>query len=284
MMLRPAAETALARSTTGVPRDRTEVCGLRFDNLTLTEAVEQIDELVRTGHGAYVVTPNVDHVIRANRDPAYASIVRQADLVLADGQPVLWAAWLAGTSLKARVAGSDLFPLLCGHAAATGLRVFFLGGAPGAAAAAARMLERQYPGLNVSGIHCPPFGFERDRELQLATVRAVQSAHPDIVFVGLGSPKQERWIVEHMHEYGPAVSIGVGISFSFAAGHIKRAPRWMRRCGLEWLHRLWREPRRLWKRYLIDGLCFLPLLVGSLVSRVRARPAPFTYEPMRIDE
>lgn len=256
---------ALIPPKLGAP-ERIDVCGVRFDNVDLTEAIDRIDDLVRARRPAYVVTPNVDHVVRARNDASYARIVERADLVLADGQPIVWAARLLGTPLKSRVAGSDLFPQVCAHAGAAGLRVCFLGGSPGAAQAAADVLKRRFRDLNVVGVHCPPFGFEYDAGLRLAAVEAVRAVRPDIVFVGLGSPKQERWIVDNMYEYGPSVSIGVGISFSFTAGLVKRAPPWMRRGGLEWLHRLCQEPRRLWKRYLVGGLQFAPILLRHLLT------------------
>lgn len=249
------------------PGDEVVLAGARFANVTLAEALLRIDELVARRQAALVVTPNVDHVIRMRRDPSYAELVQRAQLVLADGQPIVWLARLAGRPLKQRVAGSDLFPLLCAHAARQGHRVFFLGGDPGAAEAAKAVLLERHPDLQVVGTHCPPMGFDREPAALRAAVAAVRAAQPDIVFVGLGSPKQERWIAAHQHEYGPAVSIGVGISFSFVAGHVRRAPRWMQRAGLEWLHRVCMEPRRLWKRYFVDGWAFLPIVWQEVFRR-----------------
>lgn len=248
------------------------VGGVRIDAVSMPEALDRIEALVTAGRSAYVVTPNVDHIIRAQSDREYARIVRDADLVLADGQPLVWASMLRGTPLPGRVAGSDLFPLLCERAAARGWRVFFLGGAPGAAETARAVLKQQHPNLDVRGVYCPPMGFERDPLELRKTVEAVRAAAPQILFVGLGSPKQERWIVQHQAEYGPAVSLGIGVSFSFVAGDVRRAPRWMQRCGLEWLHRLVQEPGRLWKRYLVNGWRFLPIVARDLWGR--SPPAP----------
>jgi N-acetylglucosaminyldiphosphoundecaprenol N-acetyl-beta-D-mannosaminyltransferase len=248
----------------------------------MAEAIERIDTLVRSKRAAIVVTPNVDHVIRAQKDQAYAELVRGADLVLADGQPIVWVSRLVGTPLKERVAGSDLFPRLCGFAAEKGYRVFFFGGDPGAAEGARDVLQQRYPGLRVVGTCYPPYGFETDPTENRKSIEAIWAARPDILFVGLGSPKQERWIAAHMHEYGPAVSIGVGISFSFVAGHVRRAPRWMRRAGLEWLHRLWMEPRRLWKRYLVRGWAFLPVLFQSIRASMLARTSGARFRRMTV--
>lgn len=238
---------------------------LWFDRVTMEEAIGRIDELVRARRRSYVVTPNVDHLVRARQDAEYAAIVDRADLVLADGQPLVWLSRLVGAALPERVAGSDLFPRLCGHAATRGWRVFFLGGDPGAAEAARDVLTARHPNLNVVGTHCPPVGFERDPAARQAALAAVRAAEADIVFVGLGSPKQERWIVAHLSEYGPAVSIGVGISFSFTAGRVRRAPRWVQRLGLEWLHRVCQEPRRLAGRYFVRGWGFVPIAVADIV-------------------
>ncbi len=248
---------------------------MQFDNVTMDGAVAHVAHLVARGQPAYVVTPNVDHVVRASRDPAYANLVAGAALVLADGQPIVWASRLLGRPLKERVPGSDLLPRLCAFAAERGLRVFLLGGAPGrdggpcAAEAARDVLVRRHPGLQVVGIHCPPYGFEADAALRERAVEIVRDARPQIVFVGLGSPKQEQWIAANQERYGPAVSFGVGISFSFVAGHVRRAPRWMQRIGLEWLHRLMQEPGRLWRRYLVQGWTFLPLVLRGIARRRR---------------
>jgi N-acetylglucosaminyldiphosphoundecaprenol N-acetyl-beta-D-mannosaminyltransferase len=235
--------------------------GVAFDNVTMAEAIDRIGGLIERGRPAMVVTPNVDHLLRLQRDREYAGIVARADLVLVDGQPIVWASRLLGRPLKQRVPGSDLFPQLCARAAERGYRVYFLGGDPGAAEAARRVLVTRHAGLQIVGVHCPPYGFESSPDLDRAAVEAVRSAAPDILFVGLGSPKQEKWIAGHMDECGARVSIGIGVSFSFVAGHVKRAPVWLQRMGLEWLHRCLAEPGRLWKRYLLRGPAFIPLVL-----------------------
>lgn len=260
-----------------VTNTHVRVClgNIQFDNVNMAEAIERIHELIDSKTPAIVVTPNVDHVVRAQKDRAYADLVRSADLVLADGQPIIWVSRLLGTRLKERVAGSDLFPRLCGFAAQRGYRVFFFGGDPGAAEAARDVLQQRFPTLRVVGTYCPPYGFENDIVENRKAIETIGAARPDILFVGLGSPKQERWIRAHMHEYGPTVNIGVGISFSFVAGHVRRAPRWMQRAGLEWFHRLCMEPRRLWKRYLLAGWSFLPVAARTMyAARCGRKPAP----------
>ncbi len=243
--------------------------GVRFDNVTMEEAIERIEELVACGVPSLVVTPNVDHLVRLQDDGAYRGIVEEAALVLVDGQPIVWASRLLGRRLKERVAGSDLMPRLCERAAERGYRVFFLGGEDGTAVEASRRLCELYPGLEVAGTHCPPHGFELCANENRRIAEKMRAAGADIVFVGLGSPKQEKWIAEHMGEYGAPVSIGVGIAFSFVAGRVKRAPVAMRRMGLEWLYRLYKEPRRLWRRYLVRGTRFAPIVMREFFGRRR---------------
>jgi N-acetylglucosaminyldiphosphoundecaprenol N-acetyl-beta-D-mannosaminyltransferase len=247
------------------------VGGVAFDSVDLAGAVRRVEELIAARRPALVVTPNVDHLVRSRRDPEYADLVRRAALVLADGQPVVWAARLLGRPLPARVAGSDLLPALCARAAETGWRVFFLGGDYGVAERAREVLVARHPGLRIVGTYCPPMGFERSPLELHQAVGAVRAVRPELVFVGLGSPKQERFIAAHMHEYGPAVSIGIGISFSFVAGEVCRAPRWVQQLGLEWAHRLCQEPRRLWRRYLVNGWGLLPILAGDFWTTHVAR-------------
>jgi N-acetylglucosaminyldiphosphoundecaprenol N-acetyl-beta-D-mannosaminyltransferase len=263
-LLRSARAKEPATRGLAESRSLVRIGGVDFDNVTMDEALERIGELIELRRPALVVTPNVDHVVRVQHDPQYAAIVRRADLVLPDGQPLVWLSRLLGEPLKERVAGSDLFPRLCGYAAERGWRVFLLGGAPGAAERARDVLVRRHPALQVVGTHCPPIGFDTDPAECERTLASVVAVRPQLVFVGLGSPKQERWIVRNMLRYQPAVSIGVGISFSFVAGDVKRAPRWMQRRGLEWLHRVYQEPRRLAGRYFLRGWRFLPLACINL--------------------
>lgn len=257
------------------PRRNSKVyfAGIAFDNLRMEDVIDRIDEMVRTGMPRMVVTANVDHLLRIQHDRYYASVVAQADMILADGQPIVWATRLLGSPLKERVPGSDLFPRLCEHAAKQGYRVFFMGGEPGVADDARDVLQRRFPSLQVVGTYCPPMGFEKTDSVNRKAIEAVCSARPHILFVALGSPKQEEWIAAHMHVCRVPVSIGIGISFSFVSGHVKRAPVWMQRVGLEWAHRLYSEPSRLWRRYLIRGPAFIPLVLREIVKSRRRQYA-----------
>jgi N-acetylglucosaminyldiphosphoundecaprenol N-acetyl-beta-D-mannosaminyltransferase len=237
--------------------NRVALYGITIDNVSAAEAVEAVRRLLDQGKGQhYVVTPNVDHVVRLERDPAFRQAYAGASLVLADGMPLVWASRALGRPLKGRVTGADLLPQVCAMAAALGRSLFILGGREGVAERAARNLAARFPGLRIAGFHSPPMGFERDPAEQRRIAALVNRARPDILAIGLGAPKQELWISAQRRslDFGVALCIGAGIDF--AAGTLSRAPRWMRETGLEWTWRLAREPRRLWKRYLVDDMAF----------------------------
>jgi len=235
--------------------------GVEIHAVTETQAVEHILAQSEAGAGGVVITPNLDHLRRCSADVNFAALVAEADLVVADGMPLVWACKLRGTPLPQRVAGSDLISSLSAGAAVRKRSVFLLGGATGSAEAASRILTERYPGLRVVGTLCPPHGFEQ-REDEMARIRAsLSNARPDIVFVALGSPKQENLISMIKNTLPAAWFLGVGVSFSFLTGEVKRAPKWMQKSGLEWIHRLIQEPRHLFKRYIIDGLPFAGMLL-----------------------
>lgn len=245
-------------------KQRIRLLDMNIDNVTMEEAMDRVGSFVERRSGALVVTPNVDHVMLYQKSHEFRAVYDEADLVLADGVPLMWGARLTGQRLKEKVSGSDLFPLLCARAAEKGWRVFLLGGRPGAAAAAADVLQRRHPRLRVAGTYCPPMGFERDLEANARAIEAVRKAKPDILFVGVGSPKQEYWIRRWRKDLLVPVAIGVGAAFDFLSGQVRRAPVWMQRAGLEWLWRLAQEPKRLWKRYLIDDLPYFYLLLKRM--------------------
>jgi len=254
-----------------VKRPRVRIGSLEIDDLDWSEALEKVAELAARRRGGYVTTPNVDHVVLADSDPGFREINREADLVFADGMPLLWVARLLGTPLRAKISGSDFLVRFAAPAAARRFRLFFLGGRPGAAAAAARRLREENPGLEVAGVECPPFGFELDPERNRAVTEAIRRSGADLVFVGLGTPKQERWISRYRRDYHPAFSVPCGAGFDFLSGQVPRAPRWMRRAGMEWCWRLLREPRRLGRRYLVRDARFLPIVFRQWLHGNRTR-------------
>ncbi|BDG04643.1 WecB/TagA/CpsF family glycosyltransferase [Anaeromyxobacter oryzae] len=236
---------------------------IEIDALDTSEAIDAIEALVRARRGGAVFTPNVDHLVRLERDAALRVAYEAADLRLADGMPLVWAARLAGTPVPERVAGADLVVPLARRAAARGWRVYLLGGPPGIAARAAAALALL--GVVVAGYDAPWIDDSREGRARARDAAArVSAARPDLLYVGLGAPKQELWMDRHRDAIRPAVAVAVGASLSYLAGALPRAPRWVSRSGLEWLFRLACEPRRLWRRYLVDGVAFLPILLRTL--------------------
>jgi N-acetylglucosaminyldiphosphoundecaprenol N-acetyl-beta-D-mannosaminyltransferase len=259
---------------------RVRLMDVELDSVTEAEAISIILRGLDAGRGGFVVTPNLDQLRQLSRNAELAALYRTPDLVVADGMPLVWASRLQGTPLPERVAGSELIWSLTAEAALRGRSVFLLGGAPGAGERAEERLRFLYPGARLVGNYCPPLGFDHDAREIAQVVRALRDAGPDIVFVGLGFPKQERLIAYLRSEFPMAWFLGVGYSFSFVAGETPRAPTWMIRLGLEWLHRLLQDPRRLASRYLVHGLPFaIRLFTSALVSRVRPRRASGAHRP-----
>lgn len=237
--------------------------GIGVHAISQVECVEYVLDELDSGRGGWVVTPNLDHMLRLKRDPEFRELYEEATLRVIDGQILVWALALQRTPIPERVAGSDLISSLSAGAARRGRSVFLLGGNPGTAERAAAELQRRHPDLVIAGTDCPPMGFDADSLAMARLSRKIHSAEPDIVFVALGSPKQELVIRHLRHDRPEAWWLGVGISFSFLCGEVSRAPRWMQRTGLEWLHRVAQEPRRLFRRYFVDGL---PFATGMLLS------------------
>ncbi len=249
---------------------------LQVSRLTRVECAALLLRELAAGRGGWLLTANLDNLSLCERDPSYLSLCREASLVVADGMPLVWASRLQRTALPERVAGSDLISQLCAGAARAGRSVYLLGGAAGVAEAAARVLGERHPGLHVCGVAAPP-GFERDAGALARVAAGVRAAQPDFVFVALSKPNQEQQIAALRRELPHAWFIGVGITFSFLAGRVRRAPPWMQERGLEWLHRLIQEPRRLSRRYLVrDASVGLRLLGAAALRRAgatRSRPA-----------
>lgn len=266
------SEAALgAAGRAAPPRPQVRIGELWIDALTFEQALDAIEALVRAGRGGAVFTPNVDHIVNARHDRALREAYSRTSLSLADGQPVIWASRLLQTPLPEKISGSDLGPRLLERARARRLRVYLLGGGDGVAALAAARLEKQ--GILVVGAEGPRVGLEANAgEAQI--LERVRAAKPDLVFVGLGSPKQERFIDRSAPALAPAVLLGVGATIDFLAGTVPRAPAWMSRSGLEWLYRLMREPRRLWRRYLLNDPAFAFIVWQMLRTPRTARLKP----------
>jgi N-acetylglucosaminyldiphosphoundecaprenol N-acetyl-beta-D-mannosaminyltransferase len=268
MVLRPMVETTETEAVSDAKAaggSRRHVALRGFPFLHTTE--QGLVELVMRERGQWIITPNLDILRQGCQRPEIAALLRRADVLVADGMPLIWASRLQRTPLPERVSGSHIIWSIPEAAARHGKSIFLLGGAPGAAEACAKVLMEKFPSLRITGTYCPPFGFEKSHAEMERAGQAVAAAPADIVFVALSFPKGEH-LIERIRGVAPkSWWIGVGISFSFVAGEVKKAPRWMQRAGLEWVHRLAQEPRRLARRYLIDGLPFAARLLGNAAWR-----------------
>ncbi|MCA9121034.1 MAG: WecB/TagA/CpsF family glycosyltransferase [Planctomycetaceae bacterium] len=238
---------------------RVRLFGVNMDVLDMSSTLKIIQSWTAAPFDRcrYVVTPNVDHTVLLQDRRDLRDAYHDADLVLADGWPVVAASRIVGKPLPERVAGSDLVPrLLAAGLASQPLRVFLLGAAPGVGEKAARNIHRRYDGVDVVGVHSPPLGFENREEESNRILYLVGQTQPDILVVGLGAPKQELWVHAHRDQLKAKVALCVGATIDFIAGEKSRAPRWLQRLGLEWLHRILSEPRRLAKRYAHDASVF----------------------------
>lgn len=245
---------------------RVDVLGVHISALTMPTAVAEISRWIQTREQHYVCVTGVHGVMESQRDPELAAIHNASGLTTPDGMPMVWAARRAGRTETERVYGPDLMLALCEKAAAEGWRSYFYGGKQGIPEQLADRLSQRFPGLPVAGTWSPPF-----RQLTPAeddeVVERINRTGADIVWVGLSTPKQERWMAAHLGRLTAPVLIGVGAAFDIHAGALPQAPRWMQRSGLEWLYRLAREPRRLWRRYLTNN----PRFVWAILHR---RPRP----------
>ena len=248
----------------------TSLMGVPLASLSERETVDRVLGGLARAAGGWVCPINLDVLRQVDASLDIRALVERADLLVADGMPLVWASHLRGAPLPERVAGSALVHSLSIAAARERRSIFLLGGNPGAAEAAAARLVEEAPELIVAGTLCPPMGFEHDVSELAEIERVLLDAKPDIVFVGLGFPKQEL-LATHLRPLLPRTwFLSCGISFSFVSGEILRAPRLVQRLGLEWLHRLAQEPRRLARRYLVDGLPFLARMLADALRERRA--------------
>lgn len=266
------------------PENETElrpvIFGMPFDALTERETLDRIFEFAasRGPRGCRIaVTVNVDFVVNtyhtlrsAPRRPELAAVLQRAELVVADGMPLVWLSKLLGTPLPERVAGSDLVPMIAERAAREKVKLYFLGGAPEHTRRAAELLRARHPGLEIE-LDTPfvkldaPDAAELDREI----CRKINASGASILLVGFGNPKQELWLERNRSQIDCNIAVGVGGTFNFIAGAVKRAPNWMRRSGTEWIYRLIQEPRRLWKRYFIGLFQFNLMALAAFLNRPR---------------
>ncbi len=250
--------------------------GTDVDALTLVEATTRIIEWLKATEQSpvnahevpcrYVVTPNLDHAVMLQENQAFAQSYANASLVLADGMPLVWASKLSKTSLPARVAGSDLVPAVL-SACPRKTRVYFLGAREEASKRAVENVLESYPQVEIVGRMSPPLGFENSREWNDRIISDIKNSRAQLIVVGLGAPKQELWVHHHSAQLSATVALCVGATIDFLAGTVHRAPQWTHALGLEWLHRLASDPRRLTKRYAKDAFCLPKLLLDDARER-----------------
>jgi N-acetylglucosaminyldiphosphoundecaprenol N-acetyl-beta-D-mannosaminyltransferase len=239
---------------------RIDLLGVGVSAVTMDTAVQEIAGWITAGRQHYVCVTGVHGVMEAQRDPELLRVHNESGLTTPDGMPLVWASRWAGASHVERVYGPDLILKLCALAAERGWRSFFYGGKTGVPELLAKRLTARFPRLVVAGTESPPFR-ELTPEEDAGIVKRINAAHPDIVWVGLSTPKQERWMAAHTGRVLAPVLIGVGAAFDIHAGLLPQAPRWMQRSGTEWLYRLAHEPQRLWRRYLYNNPRFLTAVV-----------------------
>jgi N-acetylglucosaminyldiphosphoundecaprenol N-acetyl-beta-D-mannosaminyltransferase len=242
--------------------DRVLLSGVLIDRVTLAEAASRLESYLTTPKLHQVVAVNLDCLRIAQADADFRETINEADLAVADGMPLVWASRLAGRGIPQRVTGNELVDECCRLSAATGQSLFLLGGRPGVAEEAARTVERRHPGARVAGTYSPPFGPLSAADDALMVDRINRSG-ARILIVALGAPRQDNWIRAHRRELNVRIALGVGCGLDILAAVVGRAPRWMQRSGLEWLHRLRLEPARLWRRYFVDDTPMFARLVAE---------------------
>lgn len=227
-----------------------QVLGVRVDAVQMAEVVTRLRSWIddREAITRFVAVTGMHGIAESRQDSYFRRILNAADLVVADGMPLVWLGRSKGFTVRQRVCGSELLDTFC-LVTGNAYRHFFYGGAPGVAEKLAKTLHQKH-GICVAGVYTPPFRpLTEGEEQELASL--VQESSPDLLWVGLSTPKQEKWMYEHRHRLNVPVMLGVGAAFDMNSGNSRRAPMWMQECGLEWLYRLGTEPRRLWRRYLI---------------------------------
>ena len=231
------------------------------NNVDMEETIQTIDSFIQQKKKSYIVAINVDVVMKIEQDAYLKQITDQADMVLVDGKPLIWISKLHKRPVKAKISGSDLVPRLCEEAAKKGYTIFIIGGKDGIAERAKKRLEKQLPGIKIVGTYAPPFGFEKDQKELDKINQMISDVHPDLLIGCFGCPKQEKWIYENYKKYDATVSVCAGATVDFLAGNVKRAPKWMSDHGLEWFYRFTQEPKRMFRRYFVDDVKIMNLIL-----------------------
>lgn len=241
--------------------DRITLMGCSIDNLSMEETLQTIEGFIRSGEPHQHVVVNVDKLVKASRDPELRGIINDCALINVDGMPVVWASRLLGKPLKERVAGVDLFEALMRRAGEKGWRVFLLGAKEEVVSKVAATYGRKYPNLVLAGYRN---GYWKGELEEAQVVEQIREARPDLLFVAISSPKKEQFLGRYQAEMKVPFAMGVGGTFDVAIGHVKRAPLWMQKSGLEWFYRFLQEPRRMFRRYFIEDMAFIWLFLKEL--------------------
>jgi N-acetylglucosaminyldiphosphoundecaprenol N-acetyl-beta-D-mannosaminyltransferase len=244
---------------------RVNILGVGISAINMDIALETIEDWIARHDSHYVCVTPVHSVMEYRKDPNLRRICSASGLTTPDGMPLVWLCRLKGHRHVSRVYGPDLMLALCKRSVTRGYKHFFYGGAKGVPEQLAANLQHRFPGLTVVGTHSPPFRPLTPEEDDQA-VQMINEVSPDVVWIGLGSPKQEQWMATHIDRIKSPVLIGVGAAFDFLTGRKRQAPRWMQRSGLEWLFRLLTEPRRLWRRYLVNNPLFVLLVLAQALG------------------
>jgi len=233
------------------------VLGVHVDAVQIPQVVEQLERWIQNRNdGRFISVANIHVVMEAQEDASFKKQINSAALCVPDGMPLIWCGRLRGHGLRRRVYGPELMITFCRETASKGYRHFLYGGAPEVTNQLVKQLQRSCPGIQIAGFDSPPFR-PLTREEDEEAIRRINDARPDVLWVGLGCPKQERWIHDHRERLAVPAIIAIGQAFDLLSGKKRRAPAWMSENGLEWLFRLLQDPRRLWRRYLVYNTKFL---------------------------
>lgn len=247
-------------------KERIPFMGIYIDNITIDDMVNNIFEMIQIKKPVQIVGVNVDQYLLTRKNTYSKKIFDEAGLVFVDGKPIMPMSKLLGYPIKQRTTGPDLMEILCERGAKYNFKIFLLGAGPGVAQKCGEILKNKYPGIIIAGTYSPPFGFQNNKEEINRINSMLRASNADMLFVGMGSPKQDIFIYENMHNYQIPVSFSMGAAIDFIAGNIKRAPRWMINLGLEWLYRVSQDPKRLWKRYFINDMHIFPIFIRELIK------------------
>jgi N-acetylglucosaminyldiphosphoundecaprenol N-acetyl-beta-D-mannosaminyltransferase len=253
-----AAQVRTTRIVT--ERSSYQVLGVRIRAVQIADVIARMEEWIHDRGGGHSIAATSMHgIVETQRDPKFKEALSSVDLVVPDGMPLVWLGRRAGCHLPRRVYGPDLMLSFCEQTAGRGYRHYFYGGEPGVPQRLAESLKRRFPTMEVCGTFSPPFRpLDPEEDQEIGTM--IRRAAPDVLWVGLGTPKQERWMCEHLDKLNVPVFVSVGAAFDILSGRRNQAPEWMREHGLEWLFRLLQEPSRLWRRYLVGGARFVAYL------------------------